>query len=167
MENTEQHILEEPATRLVPANLLKRFINYFIDIITFSFVLTVLLVTLAPVFPWAQTLVYNLTKKPEAIGLINQLSVSLIYGLYMSAMETILKGKTIGKYITGTRAVTENGSPTDPQTAFTRGLIRMIPFEQLSILVTVLLSTPPRAWHDVWSGSIVVDESKSILPKIK
>ncbi len=167
MENTEHHILEEPQVRLVPANLLKRFVNYFVDIISFSFVLTILLSILAPSFPWIQTLVYNLTKKPEAISLVNQLSFSFVYGLYTAVMEAVLKGKTIGKYITGTRAVTEKGFFIDSQTAFTRGLIRIIPLEFLSILLTVFLSTPLRAWHDLWSKSIVADESKSILPKNK
>jgi uncharacterized RDD family membrane protein YckC len=167
LENQQDLLLEEPIVKLVPANLFKRFANYLIDVFTFSFVLTILLVMLSTVSPQARTLINILTKKPETISLVNQLLMSLVFGLYISAMESLLKGKTIGKYITGTRAVNENGIPVDTQTAFTRGLIRMIPFEQLSLLVAMLLQTPLRAWHDKWSFSFVVDESKSVLPKEK
>jgi uncharacterized RDD family membrane protein YckC len=155
LENTDQQIPEEPVIQLVPANLGKRLTNYLIDIIIFSFLVSFLLVLVAPVYPLAGKL---MNKQP--IGLMEQLMVSFLYGLYMSVMEAVLKGKTIGKYITGTRAVSKNGLPINAQTAFVRGLIRLIPFEQLSAI-----SFPPYPWHDRWSKSIVIDETKSLLPK--
>jgi uncharacterized RDD family membrane protein YckC len=155
LENKEKHLLEEPVIQLVPANFGKRFANYLIDVIVFSFLLSFLLMFAEPVYPLMQKII---AKQP--IGLMDQLMISFLYGFYMSAMEAILKGKTIGKYITGTRAVAENGLPINAQSAFVRGLIRLIPFEQFSAI-----SIPPRPWHDRWSKSFVVDESKSVLPK--
>ena len=155
MENTDQQIREEPVIQLVPANLGKRLTNYLIDVIVFSFLVSFLLVLVAPAYPLAS----KLTNK-QPIGLMDQLMVSFLYGLYMSVMEAVLKGKTIGKYITGTRAVSKNGLSINAQTAFVRGLIRLIPFEQLSAI-----SFPPYPWHDRWSKSIVVDETKSLIPK--
>jgi len=157
LENTGTHKIEDPALHIVPANLVKRLANYFIDVIFFSFLLYIVLNIIAPFSPLANKF---LTLKPETVKLIDQLLLSFIYGLYMSVIESLLKGKTIGKYITGTRAVTENGLPISTQTAFVRGLIRIIPFEQLSAI-----SFPPYPWHDRWSKSIVADEAKSVLPK--
>ena len=160
MENTEDSLTEAPVINLVPAAMGKRFVNYFIDIIVFSVFLSILLVMLAPVSPLAHRLS---TLKPETVNLMDQFLLSFIYGLYISVTETVLKGKTIGKYITATRVVDENGLPVSSQAAFARGLIRIIPFEQLSAITFDF--SAPRPWHDRWSRTFVVDENKSILPK--
>jgi uncharacterized RDD family membrane protein YckC len=140
LENNEPHILEEPVINLVPANHLKRLANYLSDVIIFSILLSFLVAFADPVYP----LMHKIMAK-QPISLMDQLMISFVYGLYMSCMEAILKGKTIGKYITGTRAVTENGFPINAQMAFIRGLVRIIPFEQFSAI-----SFPPRLWHDRW-----------------
>ncbi|MEO5682717.1 MAG: RDD family protein [Chitinophagaceae bacterium] len=157
MENTEQNLLEEPGVKLVPAAMAKRLCNYLIDFFIFCFLLAILLIVINPVYPLMQKM---LAKQP--VDFTEQLMINFLYGLYMAVMETVLKGKTLGKYITGTRAVSQEGLPVDAQTAFKRGLIRIIPFpfEQLSMLLF-----PPYPWHDKWTNSFVVDESKSILPK--
>ena len=160
MENID---LQIPEIKLIPASVGKRFANYLIDVIVFSFLLYFLLVLLAPVYPLANKLI---TQQP--VSLVEQLMVSFTYGLYMSVMEALLKGKTIGKLITGTRAVSETGFPVTAQTAFLRGLIRIIPFEQISAIslsFEPLSLLPPYPWHDRWSTSIVIDEAKSLVPK--
>ena len=157
MENNEQHLPEEPVIQLVPANPVKRFANYLVDVIIFSVLLTFLLVIAAPVYP-----LMNKIMQKQPIDLGDQFLISFLYGLYMSVMEAVLKGKTLGKYITNTRAVNQDGWPVSSKTAFVRGLLRIIPFEQLSAI-----SIPSRPWHDRWSGSFVVDERKSVLPKSK
>jgi len=157
LENNDQHILDESLNRLVPASWIKRLANYAIDVIIFSILLNILLVALAPVFPMAARWLQH---KPGTGGLLanqftfsDQLLISFIYGLYMSLLEAILRGKSIGKLITRTRAVNMNGQGIGSQAAFVRGLIRIIPFEQLSAI-----SNPCRPWHDRWSATIVVDE---------
>ena len=166
MENTSLQTPEEPVVKLVPANFGKRLTNYLVDFIIFCILVSFLLVVLAPVYPLANKL---MNKQP--IGFMDQLMVSFLYGLYMSAMEALLKGKTIGKFITGTRAVTAEGLAIRSQTAFVRGLIRMIPFpfehiSAISFEFDPYALRPPYPWHDRWSGSIVIDEAKSLLPKI-
>jgi uncharacterized RDD family membrane protein YckC len=131
---------------LVRASLIKRIINYFTDIIVFSILASFLL---ALFYPEASGWVNN----PNGINLKDQLMISFLYGLYMSVTEAIFKGKTIGKLITKTRAFNLDGSTISSQTAFLRGLCRLIPFEQLSAL-----GIPSCPWHDKWSGSIVADE---------
>lgn len=158
MENTEQHLLSEPEVELVPASLLKRLANYLVDIVIFSFFVSFLIIFAKPVYPLADKL---MAKQP--IGFMDQLLVSFVYGLYMSVSEALLKGKSIGKFLTGTRAVDEAGYPVNSQTAFIRGLVRIIPFEQISAIT--LNFSAPFPWHDRWSRSLVVDEAKSVLPK--
>lgn len=165
MENTEQNLLEEPAAKLVPASILKRLANYLVDIVIFSFFVSFLLILAGPVYPLADKL---MAKQP--ISFIDQLMISFIYGLYMSVSEALLKGKSIGKFLTGTRAVDETGQPVNSQTAFIRGLLRIIPFEQISainIVLNPLGLLPPYPWHDRWSKSFVVDEGKSMIPPKK
>ncbi len=140
----------------VPAGWAKRLANYVIDIIVFSTLLSILLMVIAPVFPPAAKWLQG---KPGSFGLnnqitlIDQLMISCLYGFYMSVLEAILKGKSIGKLITRTRVVEQNGLPVTTQAAFIRGLVRIIPFEQLSAI-----SFSCRPWHDRWSGTIVVED---------
>ena len=144
---------------LVPTSWVKRLLNYFIDIIVFSILLSILLAAIAPVFPmaarWLQhkpgTGTAGLLDNPFTFS--DQLMISFTYGLYMSLLEAILKGKSIGKLITRTRAVDMHGQGIGSQAAFVRGLIRIIPFEQLSAI-----SNPCLLWHDRWSGTVVVDD---------
>ena len=138
--------------------MLKRLANYLVDVIVFSIIFSFLLIFLAPVYPLAGKLM-----KGEPIDLQDQLMVSFFYGLYMSVLEAILKGKSIGKFFTGTRTVAETGLPLSSQAAFIRGLIRIIPFEQLSAIS--LSFGPSYPWHDRWSKTFVIDVNKSDLPK--
>ena len=106
----------------------------------------------------------------QPLDMTDNLVVWCFYGFLMGALETALKGKTIGKFITGTRAVDGNGHPVNGQMAFLRGLIRVIPFpfEQISAVnfsFNPFAMLPPYPWHDRWSKTIVVDEGKSLLPK--
>jgi len=160
LENTESTLFEEPQIQLVRASLAKRFVNYLTDVVIFSFILSFVLMAVSPVYPLMQKV---MAKQP--IDLADQFLISFVYGLYMSMMEALLKGKTIGKYLTQTRAVTPNGLPIHSQIAFVRGLIRIIPFEQISIFFSYFSTGSFRPWHDTWSGSVVVDEYKSTLPK--
>jgi uncharacterized RDD family membrane protein YckC len=147
---------EKPLIQLVPASIGKRFINYMVDIILFSFLLVFILVAAAPVYP-----LMNKIMAQQPLDLTERFVIWFMYGLYMSVLESVLKGKSVGKYITGTRAVNINGHPVSRETAFARGLIRIVPFEQISALTFDF--SAPLMWHDRWSKSIVVDEAKSRL----
>ncbi|MEO6313778.1 MAG: RDD family protein [Chitinophagaceae bacterium] len=167
MENSEARLAQESLVQLVPASYGKRTVNYVVDFVLFGVAVSFLLIAIGPVYPLAAKII---NKQP--IGLGDQLVISFLYGLYMSVMEAALKGKTIGKFITGTRAVTTAGYPVSSQMAFMRGLIRMIPFpfEQVSALsfsIEPLALKPPAPWHDRWSKSMVIDELKSVLPKVE
>lgn len=82
------------------------------------------------------------------ISIIIALGVSLAYYTLMEGST----GKTVGKYVTGTRAFTEDGEPLDMSKAFIRSLCRLIPFEAFSFLGSY------RGWHDTISKTMVVKD---------
>lgn len=140
--------------QLIPANIGKRLVNYLIDSIVYS-----LLAYCFTSFFYPRLMDDIINQKD--IALVTQITISFCYGLYMSLMEALFAGKTIGKFVTGTRVIYRTGKTINPQTAFTRGLCRIIPFEQFSAI-----GFPPNPWHDRWTGTIVIDEKKSDWGKI-
>ncbi|MHA4808989.1 RDD family protein [Flavitalea flava] len=86
----------------------------------------------------------------------NLLDDYLLFGFYYSLAEAVFNGKTLGKLVTQTRAVQEDGSPITTSMAFIRGFSRLIPFEAISAL-----GSPPHPWHDKWSRTFVVNEEES------
>lgn len=80
----------------------------------------------------------------------------VLYALYYIIIETALQGKSIGKLITGTRAVNTDGSNLEFNTVVKRSLCRLVPFEALSFL-----GDKANGWHDKWSDKIVIDEKSS------
>ncbi|WP_431293245.1 RDD family protein [Pedobacter sp. P26] len=127
----------------------KRFANYIIDTIVFyivSFGLGIVIGILKP----------NLLVGVDDLSL--RLVLLLFYGIGMFMTEAMSNGRSIGKLITGTRAVNVDGTDMSFQKAFVRNIVRAIPFNALSAL-----GTPSIPWHDRWSDTMVVDEKKLAL----
>ncbi len=82
----------------------------------------------------------------------------LLYGLFMGTIEAITKGRSLGKLITKTKAVNEDGTSISVSTAFTRGLSRAVPFNSFSAL-----GNPPHPWHDKWTKTYVIDIKDSFI----
>ena len=127
----------------------KRFANYIIDTIVFYIV------------AFGLGIVIGILKPNLLIG-IDDLSLRLVlllfYGIVMFMTEAMSNGRSIGKLITGTRAVNHDGTDMSFQKAFVRNIVRAIPFNALSAL-----GTPSTPWHDRWSDTMVVDEKKLAL----
>jgi len=79
--------------------------------------------------------------------------------LFISLQEATMGGKTIGKWITRTRAVNADGTTINYRTALLRALSRAVPFEAFSAL-----GSPCYPWHDQWTDTLVIDEKTSRLP---
>ncbi len=77
----------------------------------------------------------------------------------MFVIEAAFKGKSLGKLITGTRAVNEDGTNVTVKAAFFRGLSRAVPFNAFSAL-----GNPTYPWHDKWTKTYVIDERESNRP---
>lgn len=74
------------------------------------------------------------------------LSYAILIG-YFTILEA-LTGRTIGKFITGTRVYRLDGQPLIWKDTFLRALIRLIPFEVFSGLGFA-------PWHDEWTKTTV------------
>jgi uncharacterized RDD family membrane protein YckC len=144
VNQTQPDLLDDYGVNLTRASAGQRFGNFIIDIIVYYG----LFIGLGVVF--SQILVVLATP------LVNLVSL----GLYFSLVELIFGGRTLGKMITGTRAVQEDGSPITASQAFARGFSRVVPFEAFSALGS---GTYP--WHDRWSHTYVIDIKESTLPE--
>lgn len=143
-----EDILTELTVDLQHASRGKRFANYLVDLVCFYvFAIIVYAILATQGFDYAGN-----------YDILNRLVFLLCYGIFMGIIEAIFKGKTLGKVFTRTRAVNEDGSPISVKTAFLRGLGRAVPFDAFSGL-----GDPSNPWHDRWSKTLVIDETRSIL----
>ncbi|MCW3073292.1 MAG: hypothetical protein JWP69_361 [Flaviaesturariibacter sp.] len=131
----------------------KRLANYLIDLISFYAIFFIIGMIWAIISPET---IEELDTESTGFNLLDRLLGLVLYGLYMFVIEALFKGKSLGKLITGTRAVNEDGSTISTKTALLRGLSRMVPFNAFSAL-----GAPPYPWHDRWTNTYVIDEKRS------
>lgn len=122
-----------------------RFANYLIDVVVFYAV--VIAFTLLVL----QMGISNLESPFSSIALS-----ALCVLIYWGGLEALTKGRTIGKLITGTVALMEDGSVLTSEKAFQRALCRIIPFEAFSFLGN------NGGWHDTISKTTVIKYKKPI-----
>ncbi|HEX7902900.1 MAG TPA: RDD family protein [Chitinophagaceae bacterium] len=146
---TEQHLFDNYEYQLIQASSGKRFLNYIIDVLSFSVFSYLLSYVLVAISYDLAVLIYG---DGETFNLVGQLIILLLYGMYMGLIESIFKGRSLGKLITGTVAVNEDGTHISGHTALLRGLCRAVPFNAFSAL-----GNPSYPWHDKWTKSYVVD----------
>jgi uncharacterized RDD family membrane protein YckC len=156
METTEQHLFADPEYQIVQASGGKRFANYLIDVIVFYILMFGVGFLIAIINP---ATIDSLNSDEVGTDLLDRLLSLVLYGLYMFVIEALFKGKSLGKLITGTRAVNADGSNISGVTALLRGLSRAVPFNALSAL-----GTPSYPWHDKWTKTYVIDERLSNRP---
>lgn len=130
---------------IVPASTNVRFVNYLLDLI---FVTIITTITVAITITILNSVHIAQNNKP----LPYVLSFGIFF-LYYFILEACT-GKTIAKYITRTRVITEQGGKPSFAKAFIRSLCRFIPFDNFSFIV----SSNPIGWHDSIAGTFVVRE---------
>ncbi len=81
--------------------------------------------------------------------------ISLLFYFVMYFILEATKQRTLGKYISKTMVVLEDGSKPSANTIAIRTLCRFIPFEPFSFL-----GGNARGWHDTLSKTYVVDVEK-------
>ena len=131
----------------------QRFLNFVVDNLLMRYGLSYLtgsligymLVTLAPDFT------YKLFNNESSFGFIG---LSYIFGIfnyliYYTFCEKVFRGYTLGKLISGTRAVRQDGEELTFKDTILRSLVRLIPFEPFSALGR-------KPWHDTWTNTMVV-----------
>lgn len=133
------------------AGLGLRIANYFVDylvVVLFFFLLGVLAVFLNDylgvsfLYDWVTTL-ENLSQLEDVLLTT---FVTLIYYFLMEHYT----GRTIGKYITGTKVISIDGAKPDTTQILYRTLSRVVPFDGLSFAFA------ENGWHDNWSDTRVV-----------
>lgn len=120
----------------------RRFANFLIDYLC-HFVLSFIVGAVVVAF-WGDRGVAALDSVPDiAFGVI-------VMCAYYIPLET-LWGRTIGKLITGTKVVSEDGHRPSFSAVLKRTLSRFIPFEAFSFF-----GKDARGWHDTLSKTYVV-----------
>lgn len=148
MLNAYYQLRPEEMIKALPG---KRILNFLIDFIA-SFLAATLLygITVDIILPPRHG---SFTARNAYSDLLDMLYFYLVYALFMAIMEAGYKGKTIGKFLTKTRAVNTDGSAISIKTAFARGFIRAIPINFLSALTPAC-----NPWHDKWTNTTVIIE---------
>lgn len=131
----------------------QRFLNWFIDNLLLRLVLRFvtqdifvkLLLNIAPDYTYR---VFGGDPGFEAY-LISYVFVIFHYIFYYTICEMAFKGRTLGKLISGTRAIRMDGGELTFKDALLRSLCRMVPFEAFS-------GFGYRPWHDSWTKTTVV-----------
>ena len=135
----------------------QRFVNFVVDFLVMRFLLgyvtglfvQAILVAMAVDFLSVLATGAGL----GAIFIVFLLIAAINTIVYYTICEKLFKGYTIGKAITGTRAVREDGGELKFINALARSICRIIPFEVLS-------GFAKRPWHDTLTGTMVVKVRK-------
>lgn len=129
----------------------KRFLNYLIDHVAMLGVFFLIGVLTAILDE--QGITYRASQAmAEISGLENILFSCGVTLLYYTCLEGTC-GRSLGKWITGTKVVTaSSGLPVSYRSALMRSLSRLVPFEAFSFL-----GSDASGWHDKWTDTRVVD----------
>lgn len=129
-----------------------RFANYFIDRLIFNmsfYVIGFVLATIDNLFGIYFFTDY-LMKLSEVNRFLDFFVTSILFFFYTFFMEYLTKGRTLGKYITGTKVITTDGENPTIKEYLIRSLTRIVPFDGLSFL-------GENGWHDSWSETRVIN----------
>lgn len=146
--------VEDPLYQYEYASQWQRFFNLFIDNLLMRFGLSWatgtlvahLLNEIAPDFLYS---IVNESGTTWSLYFLGYLIVIFNYLVYYTLCEKLFKGYTLGKLITGTRAIRQDGEELSFKNAFMRSLIRLVPFEIFSGFSTL-------TWHDSWTNTMVI-----------
>ena len=133
------------------ANKGLRFLNFIIDYVSiilltmlfFGFI-AIVIVIINP----ESDIIYQL----ENINpLIDRVITVFFYVLLIFLAEFLTKGRSLGKFITGTKVVMIDGSTPTTKDYFMRSICRIIPFDVLTFL-------GENGWHDKISNTTIVNK---------
>lgn len=142
-EELESFVQYEAASRN------QRFVNWLIDYLFMRFALSqgtsILIMYMADeLFPYAMSDIdyvwYTL--------LLSYLLLMMNSLLYYTLCEKAFKGYTLGKLVSGTRAIRTDGRELTFRDALLRSVCRLVPFE--------LFSGFGDPWHDTWTRTWVI-----------
>lgn len=132
------------------ASLSQRFLNFLIDTVMQLIIFFIVLIFMAANAQATgdMTFISNFEKNT-----ILQYSITIAIALFYYNVFEIVAARTVGKYITQTIVVDENGEKPNSEIILMRSLCRLIPFNILSFL-----GISGRGWHDTISKTYVVNK---------
>ena len=154
METTETHVFDDIEQVYQPAPTGKRFVNYIVDTIMYYLVFLACTALVSVVIYWqssgdSKEIVESMDS--SALGLLTYVFAFGIWVVFFTLTEAITKGRTLGKLITGTVAIREDGGNLTWKDALMRSLCRIIPFEAFS-------GFGGRPWHDTLTKTVVISK---------
>lgn len=145
--------LDDPYFEMAYATAGQRFLNFIIDNLLMRFGLSFLTgMLIGTIFSFiSPDFLYESATRKNVWGyvLLAYLIGCINYTVYYTLCEKLFKGYTLGKLITGTRAVCVNGTELTFKDCLLRSLCRLIPFEIFS-------GFGGHPWHDGLTDTIVI-----------
>lgn len=133
------------------ANKGLRFLNYIIDLFSIIIVTILFFGIIAGIITVINP-ESNIIYEFENINpLLDRILTTFFYVLLIFLLEYLTKGRSLGKFITGTKVVMIDGSAPTTKDYFYRNLCRIIPFDLLTFL-------GGNGWHDKISKTTVVNK---------
>lgn len=144
------------------ASMRKRLANFIIDRILDYGLAGLAGVAIAIILVYLESDLISIFDEGEDDVLTSTIGDYIIGALltigYYTLSEYCFRGKTLGKLITRTRAIHVEGGELTLRDALMRSLSRIVPFEPFSFLSDDARS----GWHDSWTDTQVVDETKPL-----
>jgi len=143
---------EAVALDLPPAGLGSRMVSGIIDlVVTLVLVFVVLFVTIAAAL-----------QTDEALAMVALIgSLIIVFLVFPVTVETLTRGKSLGKYAVGLRTVRDDAGPITFQHAFVRaliGIVELYAFAGGPAFFSALVSTRGKRLGDHAAGTYVVRE---------
>lgn len=133
------------------ANKGLRFLNYIIDLFSIIIVTILFFGIIAGIITVINP-ESNIIYEFENINpLLDRILTTFFYVLLIFLSEYLTKGRSLGKFITGTKVIMIDGSAPTTKDYFYRNLCRIIPFDLLTFL-------GGNGWHDKISKTTVVNK---------
>lgn len=151
--NPEQKGLFEDYIDHRNASTGQRFFNLLIDNLLMRFALSY-----ATAYPVMYLLAYTSPefvddianeRSPFMVLLLSYILTVFNYLFYYTICEKAFRGYTLGKLLTGTRAIRDDNKELTFKDAFLRSASRLVPFEPFS-------GFAERPWHDQWTKTRVI-----------
>ncbi|MFT3826462.1 MAG: RDD family protein [Chitinophagaceae bacterium] len=154
--NPEIDLLQDLEQQYEDAPVGQRFLNYIVDVIAYYAILYLAGIVIGIIIV-ASGATFGDTAEPGqdrgAIQLYLLLLGYLSYVIFMAVSEGLGKGRSLGKLVTRTTVIRDDGAAFTWKDAFLRSLSRVVPFEPFSALGGY-------PWHDKWTHTRVVKLKK-------
>ena len=132
---------QQRCINFVVDNLFMKFTLAYVTSIGFAWVLGL-------ASPWFSNMLFKTEDWLPILVAIYMVS-RVNYVIYYTISEKFFNGYTLGKLISGTRAVRDDGEELTLKNAIHRSFSRFLPFEFLS-------GFSEKPWHDSWTKTTVI-----------